>query len=298
MLIDFHTHAFPPKIAAGAIAGLSHAAGGLEPQTDGTVSSLKEQMTADGVDISVVLSIATNPKQQTNVNNFAIQMNQEPGIVAFGSVHPDSPNALEELERLKAAGIRGVKLHPEYQSFFADEEQMKPIYRKISELGLITVFHAGQDYGFAPPYHCMPQALLGAKKWLDGPVVAAHWGGLGCGEEVLRTLCGQDIYFDLSFGYGTMPKSMAQAILDAHGPDRLLFGSDMPWHRVPCRPGKDLLPQRQEAAEPVNDTPDPRRDPALLLISRFPGTDRKSPGRKHCARSDHGRDPTPGQRRD
>ena len=231
MLIDFHTHAFPPKIAAGAIAGLSHAAGGLEPQTNGTVSSLKEQMAADGVDISVVLSIATNPKQQTNVNNFAIQMNQDPGIVAFGSVHPDSPNALEELERLKAAGIRGVKLHPEYQSFFADEERMKPIYRKITELGLITVFHAGHDYGFAPPYHCMPQALLGAKKWLDGPVVAAHWGGLGCGEEVLRTLCGQDIYFDLSFGYGTMPKSMAQAIIDAHGPDRLLFGSDMPWHR-------------------------------------------------------------------
>ena len=231
MLIDFHTHAFPPKIAAGAVSGLSQAAGGLEPQTDGTPASLKAQMAADGVDLSVVLSIATNVRQQTNVNNFAIQMNQEEGIVAFGSVHPDAPNALEELERLKAAGIRGVKFHPEYQHFFADEERLKPIYRKISELGLITVFHAGHDYGFAPPYHCMPHHLLGAKKWLDTPVLAAHWGGLGCGEEVLKKLCGQDIFFDLSFGYGTMPKSIARAILDAHGPDKLLFGSDMPWHR-------------------------------------------------------------------
>ena len=178
----------------------------------------------------MVLSIATNPRQQTNVNHFAIEMNRQAGIVAFGSVHPDAPNVLEELERLKDAGIQGVKFHPEYQHFFADEERMKPIYRKISELGLITVFHAGHDYGFAPPYHCMPDHLLGAKRWLDTPVVAAHWGGLGCGEEVLKKLCGRDIWFDLSFGYGVMPKSMAQAIVDAHGPDRLLFGSDMPWH--------------------------------------------------------------------
>ena len=28
-----------------------------------------------------------------------------------------------------------------------------------------------------------------------------------------------------------MPKGIAQAIIDKHGPDRLLFASDMPWHR-------------------------------------------------------------------
>ena len=49
--------------------------------------------------------------------------------------------------------------------------------------------------------------------------------------EVLEKLCGEDIWFDLSFGYGTMPKYLAQEIVDAHGPDKLLFGSDMPWHR-------------------------------------------------------------------
>lgn len=231
MLIDFHTHAFPEKIAARAIETLAHEAGGLESQTDGTLASLKEQMHTDGVDISVVHSIATNPRQQHNVNSYAIEMDREDGIVAFGSVHPDAPDALEELERIRAAGLKGVKLHPEYQCFYADDEKMKPIYRKISQLGLITLFHAGHDYGFAPPYHCMPRHLLGALKWLEGPVVAAHWGGVGCGVEVLETLCGQDIWFDLSFGYSTMPKSIAQRIVDKHTPDRLLFASDMPWHR-------------------------------------------------------------------
>ncbi len=231
MRIDFHTHAFPERIAARAVAKLACDSGGLDPQTDGTVQSLKQQMALDGVDISVVHSIATNARQQKKVNDFAMEINADPAIVAFGSVHPDAPDALEELERIAAAGLKGVKLHPEYQGFYADDERMKPIYRKISQLGLITLFHAGEDYGFAPPYHAMPEHLLKALQWFDTPVVAAHWGGYGCYHEVLEKLCGAPIWFDLSFGYCSMPKPIAQAIVEKHGADRLLFGSDMPWHR-------------------------------------------------------------------
>lgn len=231
MLIDFHTHAFPDTLAPRAIGKLAHDSGGLCPQTDGTLASLKEQMAIDGVDISVVHSIATNPHQQHKVNDFAFSLDKDPAFVAFGSVHPDAPDALEELERIKAAGLKGVKLHPEYQQFYADDARMKPIYQKISQLGLITLFHAGQDYGFPPPYHAMPEHILNAVKWFDAPVVAAHWGGFGCSFEVLEKLCGAPVWFDLSFGYCNMPKATAQAIIDKHGPTQLLFASDMPWHR-------------------------------------------------------------------
>lgn len=232
MLIDFHTHAFPDRIAGQAMEKLSREGGGLVPQTDGTLASLKEEMKKDGVDLSVVHSIATNPRQQRSVNDFAFEINRDPAIVAFGSIHPDAPDALEELERIHAAGLKGIKLHPEYQGFYADDPRMKPIYRKISQLGLITLFHAGYDYGFPPPYHCMPEHMRRALLWLDTPVVAAHWGGSDCGVQVLDTLCGEDLYFDLSFGYSCMPRPIAQAIVDKHGPDKLLFGSDMPWHRA------------------------------------------------------------------
>ena len=231
MLIDFHTHAFPVRIASRAMQALSFQGGGLKPQTDGTLASLKAEMAKDGVDISVVLSIATSPRQQHNVNSFAMELDRDPALVAFGSVHPEAPDALEELERIKAAGLKGVKLHPEFQGFYADDEKLKPIYRRISELGLITLFHAGEDYGYAPPYHAMPEHLLKALRWFDSPVVAAHWGGIGCGQQVLELLCGENVFFDLSYGYGAMPKPTAQAILDRHGPDKLLFGSDSPWHR-------------------------------------------------------------------
>lgn len=231
MVIDFHTHAFPDAIAPRAMQTLSYAAGGLKPQTEGTVDSLKEQLQTDGVDMAVVLSIATNPTQQKKVNDFAISVNEDPMLFAFGSVHPQAEDALEELERIHTAGLKGVKFHPEYQGFYADDEKMKPIYQKISQLGLITLFHAGQDIGFLPPYHAMPEHLLGALKWLDGPVVAAHWGGMGCHQEVIEKLCGENLYFDLSFGYGLIPKKQAQLIVEKHTPDRLLFGSDLPWHR-------------------------------------------------------------------
>ena len=231
MLIDFHTHAFPEAIASRAVRKLALDAGGLDPQTDGTVASLKQQMNVDGVDISVVHSIATNPRQQGKVNDFAIAINKDPRIIAFGSVHPDAADALEELERIADAGLKGIKLHPEYQGFYADDPRMQPVYRKISQLGLITLFHAGLDYGFPPPYHAMPDHLLRALKWLDSPVVAAHWGGYGCCFEVLEKLCGENLWFDLSFGYCSMPKATARAIVDRHGAEKLLFGSDMPWHR-------------------------------------------------------------------
>ena len=231
MVIDFHTHCFPDKIADKAIAKLAYASGGLQPYSDGTLGGLRRSMAKDGVDLSVVMSIATNARQQQNVNDFAAAINNGTDIVAFGSVYPHSEDAFDELERIKALGLKGVKLHPDYQGFSVDDLKMKPLYRKISELGLITLFHAGMDVGFAPPYGGMPENVKTAVRWFDTPVIAAHWGGMGCGDGVLRHLCGIDnLYFDTSLGYAMMPRYYAEAILEKHGTDKMLFGTDTPWH--------------------------------------------------------------------
>jgi len=230
MLIDFHTHCFPEKIAEKAIAKLSHVSGGLVPYTDGTVAGLKGLMQENGVDVAFVPNIATNAHQQTSVNDFAASINNQKNIISFGSVFPESPDALEELERIKASGMKGVKLHPDYQGFSVDDPKLKPIYKKISDLGLITIFHAGFDYGFPPPYGATPEKLIKALAWFDSPVIAAHWGGLNCNQAVLDLLCGTDIYFDTSFGYASLPKYYAEKIIEKHGTDKILFGTDTPWH--------------------------------------------------------------------
>ncbi len=231
MLIDFHTHCFPEKIASKAIEKLSYASGGLEPYTDGTLSGLKKLMKDSDIDISVVLNIVTNPHQQKNVNDFAASINGD-NIVSFGSIHHESPDVFDELERIKEMGLKGVKLHPDYQGFEVDDPKMKPIYKKISDLGIITVFHSGKDYGFGPPYGNTPQKLSKALLWFSAPVIAAHWGGVACYEDVLKYLCGKDVYFDTSFGYSMMPKYYTQEIFDKHGADKILFGTDAPWHNA------------------------------------------------------------------
>ncbi len=231
MLIDFHTHCFPEKIAQKAVEKLQFASGGLTPYTDGTVTGLKKAMAENDVTTAVVLNIATNAHQQQSVNDFAASVNNGKDIISFGSVFPDAPDCLEELDRIKALGLKGVKLHPDYQGFNADDEKMKPIYKKISSLGLITVFHAGADYGFPPPYGATPEKLERAVGWFTSPVIAAHWGGIDCYKGVLEKLCDKEnLYFDTSFGYSMMPKYYAEKILERKGADRMVFGTDTPWH--------------------------------------------------------------------
>ena len=52
MIIDFHTHVFPEKIAAATVSALEKN-GNTPAFSDGTVSGLIGQMQRAGVDISV-----------------------------------------------------------------------------------------------------------------------------------------------------------------------------------------------------------------------------------------------------
>ena len=230
MTIDFHAHCFPPAIAAKAIPQLASHSGARAPYYDGTSDGLLALMDSAGIDKSVVANIATNPKQQRSVNNFAISLLDHPSFIPFGSVHPDAPDALDELRRLKDAGIKGIKLHPDYQGFFPDEPRVFPLYHEAARLGLITLFHAGVDIGLCYPVHCTPARLRAALPQFGGaPVVAAHFGGYLLWREVLEHLCGLDIYFDTSYCARKMPPPWAREIIEAHGAGRVLFGTDLPW---------------------------------------------------------------------
>lgn len=230
MIIDFHAHCFPDKIAEKAIAVLAKNAGTPYHVYDGTARGLIETLRRENADKAVVLNIATNAHQQASVNDFAISLLQYPQLIPFGSVYPDSKSWSEELDRLAAAGIKGIKFHPEYQSFFVDEKRMLPIYEKIGSLGMITTFHSGFDLGYLKPFRCTPQRLKNILPAFGGaPVVAAHMGGISELYDTLELLCDEDIYLDTAYVSGTTAPKMARAIIDALGVDRVLMGSDLPW---------------------------------------------------------------------
>ena len=199
MLIDFHAHVFLDKLAAGAVSSLA-AKAHLTPFADGTVAGTKALMREQGVDRFVALNIAVAPRTQQNVNNFAISLLSDPMIVPFGSVHPDSPDALSELARLHAAGIRGVKFHNEYQNFFVDDEKAFPVYEKCEELGLIMLFHGGADRGFGPPVKATPARIRKvALAFPRAKIVAAHLGGQAMEQESVQQLADTNVWIDTSF---------------------------------------------------------------------------------------------------
>lgn len=237
MLIDFHTHAFPDKIAERAITSLENNL--LEFTGDesrshanyrGTLNGLTDSMKKNGVDISVVLPIATTVTQSESINRFAAEINGQCGIVSFGSVHPKQENAEEELVRIKELGLKGIKLHPEYQGFYINSPESVKILKRAEELGLYVVLHTGKDLGMPEPVHCPPHLLADALNHVSGKnIIAAHMGGYLLWADVIKYLVGTDIIFDTSFCLGEMPEDIAKEIIKKHGAKKIIFGSDSPW---------------------------------------------------------------------
>ena len=245
MVIDFHTHCFPPKIAAATLGKLS-AMSRTVPFTDGTPIGLMDSMAKAGIDISVILPVATNPLKVSEINDISINKTGKNGLVYFGCMHPDCPDWSGELERIARAGLSGIKLHPVYQRVDFDDIRFLRIMEKAGELGLVVITHAGWDIGFPGVSCCTPQMVLSAIKQV-GPVklVLAHMGGWRSWDEAEELLAGTGVYIDTSFSGGHLTprpdvnmseeeKALLTAdrfthIIRSFGAGKVLFGTDSPW---------------------------------------------------------------------
>ena len=228
MIIDFHTHMFPDKLAERTIVKLSEAAD-IKNHTNGTLLGTLQKMKECGVSKSVVCNIATNEKQTGNVNKFAVEINKNPEIISFGSVHPDC-DFVYFLDFLRDNGIKGIKLHPDYQQFFIDDKKMQKVYENILKRDFVLIFHTGIDDGVEGPTHASPERIkntLGTFR--SEKVVFAHMGGFRMWDDVTEKLIGEDIYFDTSCTAGYMPPEKTEQLIIAHGTDKILFASDLPW---------------------------------------------------------------------
>ena len=228
MVIDFHTHMFPDKIADKTITFLAEVCQ-MPPQTDGTYTGLSESAKKGGVDLSIALPAMTKPSQFDSVNTFAAA-HQEGNVISFGGIHPATEHYREELRHIKELGLKGIKLHPDYQDMYFDNIRYERIIDAASELGLITVVHAGVDPKCPEDVHCTPEM---ARKVLDDvkpeKLVLAHMGGNEMWDDVERYLVGQNVYFDTGVILNTMPQEQFLRIVHMHGADRILFGTDSPW---------------------------------------------------------------------
>ena len=229
MLIDFHVHAFADQIAERAVTKLMGVAK-IDAETNGTIAETRERLRSWGVDRAVLLPVATKPSQQRTINDWA-KAAEDALFVSFGSIHPDAADRLEELAYIKQIGLHGVKLHPDYQAFFAAEEKMFPIYETCAALGLPIVFHAGFDPLSPEVVHGKPEDFAKiAEQFPALTIILAHLGGQLCWDAVEQHIVGRrNVYLDTAYTSRVLSDEQFLRIIRTHGADRILFASDCPW---------------------------------------------------------------------
>lgn len=228
MIVDVHTHAFPDFLAEKAMDALSKPFGEIRAARDGRLQSLLASMTAAGIQCSFLANIATRPEQSRSILEWSRQV-KSPRIIPLGSVHPASKDWQGELEAICAAGLPGIKLHPQFQGFCVDSEDAIPLYRKAAALGLFVLFHSGFDIAFPGDDRASPRRLAAVRHRVDDlTMIAAHFGGWQAWDEVVTHLAGRDVFLDTSYLH-QVPERERDLVLQKHTPNRILFASDSPW---------------------------------------------------------------------
>lgn len=230
MVIDFHTHTFPDKIAKASIESLSKCSG-ITPHTDGTVEGLKQSMASDGVDLSVILPVVTRPAQFETVNRVAAKICEKgEGLLSFGGMHPDCPDVKGKMREIRSLGLKGIKIHPAYQEVYMDDIRYLRILEAATEQGLVVSVHAGVDIGLPTPvYAAVERIACAIKETAPEKLVLAHLGGWKEWDAVEETLAGENVYLDTAFLENYIDDGQLLRIIKKHGADKILFGTDCPW---------------------------------------------------------------------
>lgn len=246
MVIDFHTHTFPDRIAERALASLSKASRTL-PFTDGTNDGLLASMKTSGIDLSVILPVATNPGQVEKINGSAAGINSLfPGkLISVGCMHPMYEDWYDELSRIKDLGLKGIKIHPVYQGVDIDDPLFIRILKRCAELDLFVITHAGKDIGFPGVDHCSVTMIRHAIEE-TGPFrfILAHMGGWKEWEDV-PSLADTGVWLDTAFSTDhiipadkeeweqdelvMLDQDTFVHLVKIFTPEKILFGTDSPW---------------------------------------------------------------------
>lgn len=230
MVIDAHAHIYPDKIAKRAVESISKFYDMNEMREGGTVSRLLQMGEEYGIDKFLVHSVATTPEQVDAITDYiASVIAADPDhFIGFTSSHPESNNIEKEIERAVSLGIRGVKLHPDFQKFEIDAPKAFQIYEVI-EGRLPVLIHTGDHR----TQFSKPERLLKViERFPRLTVIAAHFGGWSEWDSAVDALAGTGVYVDTSSSQYWLSPEKVREYLDRYGEDYCIFGSDYPMWNV------------------------------------------------------------------
>ena len=249
MIIDFHTHIFPPSFVGRREELSSRDATFSSLHSDprsrmATADELVAAMDASGVDVAVVMGIGwTDRDTAAEANNYIIEATDRfPGRLAgFCSVNPAwGSAAVKEVERCATAGAKGIgELHPDTQGYdLTSKMAMEPLMEAARELGLIVLTHSSEPVGHLYPGkgRTTPDKLYAfVLNFPEVAIVCAHWGGglpfYSLMPEVSHAAT--NVYYDTAASPFLYRPEILSTVVGINGPDRVLFGTDFPLIKHP-----------------------------------------------------------------
>jgi predicted TIM-barrel fold metal-dependent hydrolase len=168
-------------------------------------------------------------------NDLVLELASESPFYAMCSVHPsDGDRALEEVERVAAAGASGLKLHPNTQAFDVADEAVHAVVERAGGLGLPVLFDA-----YSPFDADQPGKFLGlALSCPSTQIILAHMHHTRFLDLLVYDVMAKypwwtrNVWFDMSVvapAFAESPyRDQFAWVCRKLGIDRLLFASDFP----------------------------------------------------------------------
>jgi predicted TIM-barrel fold metal-dependent hydrolase len=266
VIIDFHTHIFPPwlrerrdeYIKRDPCFSLLYS----QPKARlATVEELIAGMDEAGIDLSVVLNIGwVNHELCVKTNDYILDsVSRYPTrLVGFCAVQPRAGDAaIAELERCAKAGAKGIgELRSDVQGFnLTDKKIMKPLVDAALKHDLIFLTHSSEPVGheYSGKGSITPDILYSLITGFPNlRLVCAHWGGglpfYALMPEVAKALA--DVFFDTAATVFLYKPEIFEQMSRIIGSDKILFGSDYPLvhqNRVLAQIQSAQLPEEDKA---------------------------------------------------
>lgn len=265
MIVDWHSHVWTPE-QLGSEWGPELDANVSEHVSElGDYDAHRAAMDSAGVDVSVVLALASCHLSLDIPNEYVAGfVAQNPGrAVGFASVDPNDREAVTKLRyAANDLGLRGLKLSPPYQGFDPHGPEAWKVFETVAELGLVLMFHQGGVFARRGVLEVAYPVLLDkvARSFPETKIVIAHMGQPWVHQTIAVMFKNQNVYADLSarFGRPWQLYNILLSALDYGVVDRILYGSDFPIFE----PANCLRQFRAMATDPPLGLPG--IDPALI----------------------------------
>ena len=225
--IDVHAHIFPGKIRDKAVAAIGDFYG-IPMDAKGSPEDLVNQGSRSGTMAYVVHSVATLPHQVQHINDFIFQQTKEHReFIGYATLHPFMEDMDGEIARVMEMGLRGIKIHPDFQEFDIDDEAAMYMYEKL-EGKLPVLCHMGDE----TKRYSEPKKLAKVlEAFPDLEMIAAHMGGYSEWEDAEKYVIGKKVWVDTSSTLMILPPQKAADLIHKHGVDRVFYGTDYPMWR-------------------------------------------------------------------